>query len=132
MRIEHLALNVLYPVEMALWYESHLGFRTIKRLSNSPFTHFLSDSDGRMMIEIYHNPQATVPSYALQDPLELHLAFTSSDPATDRERLVLAGAHFVDEQHLEDGTHLIMLRDPWGLALQLCKRGTPLLPSLGR
>jgi len=27
----------------------------------------------------------------------------------------------------DDGTRLIMLRDPWGLALQLCKRATPLL-----
>jgi hypothetical protein len=38
--------------------------------------------------------------------------------------LVAAGATFVEEQ----AVHLLMLRDPWGLALQLCKRAPPLLP----
>ena len=28
-----------------------------------------------------------------------------------------------------DGSRLIMLRDPWGLPLQLCKRSNPLLPT---
>ena len=36
-------------------------------------------------------------------------------------------ARFVDEMKRDDGTRLLMLRDPWGLALQLCKRPEPLL-----
>jgi len=42
------------------------------------------------------------------------------------ERLLAAGATLADNQRLPDGTHLVMLRDPWGVPLQLCKRATPL------
>ena len=61
------------------------------------------------------------------DPLILHLAFESVNPAADAKRLIEAGARWVEEAHLDDGSHLVMLRDPWGLALQVCKRGKPLL-----
>jgi hypothetical protein len=63
------------------------------------------------------------------DPLLLHLAFVSADPEADRSALIAAGATFVKEEHLADGSHLIMMRDPWGLAIQLCKRGQPMLLS---
>ena len=46
---------------------------------------------------------------------------------TGLDRHAAAGAVVVDEVRLDDGSHLIMMRDPWGLALQLCKRGTTLL-----
>jgi hypothetical protein len=61
-------------------------------------------------------------------PLRFHVAFAAADPDAARAELVAAGATFVDEQSLADGSRLLMLRDPWGLALQLCKRATPLLP----
>jgi hypothetical protein len=28
---------------------------------------------------------------------------------------------------LPDGSHLKMLKDPWGLSIQLCKRGQPMV-----
>ena len=37
-------------------------------------------------------------------------------------RIAAAGVCHSDV-HLADGSHLAMLRDPWGLALQLCRRG---------
>ncbi|MBA9076362.1 VOC family protein [Rufibacter quisquiliarum] len=61
------------------------------------------------------------------NPLLVHLAFVSENPTADKERLCLAGATCVSDQTLDDGSHLVMLRDPWGLALQLCKRGRPML-----
>lgn len=51
----------------------------------------------------------------------------SENPNEDAERLVAAGAKVVDDLHLKDGSHLMMLKDPWGFAVQLCKRGTPML-----
>jgi glyoxylase I family protein len=60
------------------------------------------------------------------DPLILHLAFVSADPEADGSALLAAGATFIKEEHLADGSHLIMMRDPWGLAIQLCKRGQPM------
>ena len=29
--------------------------------------------------------------------------------------------------NVADGSHLIAMRDPWGLAIQFCERNTPLL-----
>ena len=72
-------------------------------------------------------PPDQVPDYAALDPLVVHIALVSDDPDTDRARLEAVGATYASEIRLPDGTQLTMLRDPWGLALQLCKRITPLL-----
>lgn len=79
------------------------------------------------MLEIYNNPPEHVPDYRSMHPLLFHLAFTSLDPTGDTERVVACGAKRVEEIRLPDGSHLVMLRDPGGLAFQICKRGRPLL-----
>lgn len=44
------------------------------------------------------------------------------------ERLVNAGAALVGPpQTTSGGDRLAMLRDPWGLAMQLCRRATPMV-----
>jgi predicted enzyme related to lactoylglutathione lyase len=63
------------------------------------------------------------------NPLLFHLALASSDPGADAERLVNAGATMLEDINTPDGSHLMMLRDPWGLALQLCKRSRNLLDA---
>jgi predicted enzyme related to lactoylglutathione lyase len=60
-------------------------------------------------------------------PARFHVAFAAEDLDAVRAALVAAGATLVDDQTLADGSRLLMLRDPWGLALQLVKRATPLL-----
>ena len=127
MKLEHFALNVENPKAMAAWYVDNFGLRVVKQISEAPYTTFLTDDSGRIMIEIYLNPADEVPSYRSMNPLLLHLAFVSSHPEEDKKRLISAGAQHVSDQHLEDGSHLVMLRDPWGLAVQLCKRGNPML-----
>ena len=81
------------------------------------------------MIEVYHNPPDQVPIYSQMHPLLLHLAFVSIDPGADKARLLEAGATWVQDEHLPDGSYLVMMRDPWGLAIQFCKRGKPMLLS---
>ncbi|MCC9168210.1 VOC family protein [Pontibacter harenae] len=132
MKLEHFALNVEDPLTMAKWYVEHLGLTVVKQQEEPPHMTFLADDSGRIMIEIYCNPADEVPPYREMNPLLVHLAFVSEDPAQDKERLEKAGASVVSDQQLEDGSHLVMLRDPWGLALQLCKRGTPMLASAER
>lgn len=127
MKIEHFALNVKDPVTVADWYCKHLGMEVKKGMTEAPYTHFLADSTGQVMVEIYNNPADQVPDYSSMHPLLLHLAFVSEAPDSDRDRLLAAGATLVEEIHLPDGSHLIMLRDPWGFAIQLCKRGVPML-----
>lgn len=129
MRIEHFAYQVDKPGEIADWYCEHLGF-TIKRSGESPVpVRFLADQSGTVMLEIYNNPAAPhTPDYANMNPLLLHLAFVCDDPEGTTERLTAAGATVVlPPETLDTGDTLAMLRDPWGLAIQLCKRAEPMV-----
>ncbi len=126
MLLEHFALNVPDPVAFAAWYQTHLGLIVVRHLPEANQTHFLADARGGV-IEIYRNPAAPVPAYAEMHHLVLHLAFESADADADRARLLAAGAIFVEAVLPPDGSKLYMLRDPWGVALQLCCRARPLL-----
>ena len=126
MKIEHIAFNVADPVSMAAWYCQHCGLRVVRHIPQPSQTHFLADSDSTVL-EIYCNPRDRVPDYGAMDPLIFHLALKSPDPVADTKRLVSAGANYVGEIRQDDGSQLVMLRDPWGVALQLCKRAKSLL-----
>ncbi len=127
MKIEHLALNVADPTAMGEWYKENLGMHVVLGLAEPPYTHFLADDSGTVMMEIYHNTTATVPDYANQDPLVFHLAFVSADPVADKARLMAVGATELKDEVLDDGSVLITVRDPWGLPVQLCNRVTSML-----
>lgn len=126
MKLEHIAFNVADPVAVAAWYSKHCGLRVVRHIPEPNQTHFLAD-DGSTIIEIYGNSLAEVPDYWNMNPLTFHLALTSTDTVADSDRLVKAGATILDESFFPDGSYLMMLRDPWGLALQLCERAKPLL-----
>jgi uncharacterized glyoxalase superfamily protein PhnB len=80
------------------------------------------------MVEIYNHPRLKTPDYRAMDSLMLHVAFCSEDPAADRDRLVSAGATVEEDLSSNPaGDALVMLRDPWGFAIQLVRRGTPML-----
>lgn len=129
MKIEHVAFNVADPIAVADWYVKHMGMTIVRKLEGGPNTHFLADNSGQVMIEIYNNPPDQVPDYASMNPLLLHLAFVCPNPTEKRAELEKAGASFAEEVLIKDGSQLVMMRDPWGLAIQLCKRGTPMLKS---
>lgn len=124
---EHLALNVADPVAVAAWYVDHLGMDVVRRGEPPVHMHFLADAGRRAMIELYHNANAPADVYRDLHPAQLHLAFSSTDPDADAARLVAAGATLVEHLHNPDGSHLAMLRDPWGLPIQLAKRVQPML-----
>jgi len=99
-KIEHMALNVADPVAMAAWYVEHLGMSVVHEIEAAPYTHFLGDTGEYVLLEIYNNPADQVPLYVNMDPLILHLAFESVNPAADAKRLIDAGARWVEEVHL--------------------------------
>ena len=126
MRLEHFALQVPDPIAMADWYVKHLGC-TVARSGGEP-SHGRFLLVGGVLIEIYRNPNASVPDYSSMDPLLVHLAFVSENIAADRDRLVKAGARAVEDVvTTAAGDQLLMLRDPWNVALQLVKRAAPML-----
>ena len=125
MKFEHFALNVPDAKATAQWYVAHLGLRVARTRSDSPFTSFLADDTGRVIFEVYTNTAATLPDHASAHPLSFHVAFVAADAGAERKRLEAAGATFFKDETLPDGTLLIMLRDPWGVAVQLCQRTKP-------
>ena len=127
MKFEHFALNVRDAVASSKWYEEHLGLKVVKKMTESPFMTFLADDSGTVMLEIYTNPKGETLDFGKLHPLAVHLALVSEDPTSDKNRLIEAGAQVISDDILPDGSHLVMLKDPWGLALQLCKRAVPMI-----
>jgi glyoxylase I family protein len=128
MKIEHFALQVPDPVAMADWYVKQLGFTIARKGGEPSHARFLADSSGSIMLELYRNPAASVPDYWKADPLLMHVAYVSDNPAADRDRLVRAGAVVADElMTTPSGDAIVMLRDPWGVPIQLVKRAKPML-----
>src|SRR5207244_5255872 len=115
------------PAAAAEWYTRHLGMRVLRRVPGATQTHFVADGAGRVVLELYRQTKAPVPDYFAMDPMVLHIAFVVKDVAAERQRLLAAGAHGVNEVAVTDsGDQLAMLRDPWGVAIQLVTRSTPL------
>jgi glyoxylase I family protein len=128
MKIEHVALNVLEPAKVARWYVEHLGMRLVRSSSESPYIHFVADSMGSSVIELYCNPLAAVPDYAAMHPVTLHLALVVEDMPAERARLLAAGATAEGEiATMPNGDQLAFVRDPWGVTLQLAQRVKPLV-----
>jgi hypothetical protein len=125
MKFEHFALNVPEPRSQAQWYVKHVGFTIARAREDAPFTHFLADETGRTIVELYANEKAPFPDYAAMPPLCFHLAIVAVDARAERRRLEQAGATLFLEDPQPDGSLLIMMRDPWGVPLQLCQRTQP-------
>jgi glyoxylase I family protein len=127
MRIEHVAYNVTDPPKVAAWYVQHLGWKIHRSEDKSPFAQFVADSSGQVMVEIYNNPLAPVPDYFAMHPLVLHIGLVCGpDLDAQRQRLISAGATDAGGILVTPiGDRLAMLRDPWGMPIQLCNRKTP-------
>jgi catechol 2,3-dioxygenase-like lactoylglutathione lyase family enzyme len=123
-KLEHVALLVANPPAIARWYEENLGMRVVKQSDEAPgFARFLADAAGTSVLETYASDVHPVPDYRAMDPAILHVAFATAEIAGDRGRLVGAGATPVGEiTENAAGDRFAMLRDPWGLALQLAQR----------
>ncbi len=127
MKFEHFGINVPHPQAMAAWYVRHFNMKIVRSMQNTPYTHFLADDSGRVIMEIYANETVDIPDYNLQHPLKFHIALEVNNPQELSENLIKDGALFFEEVKTDDGSHLIMLRDPWGIPVQLCKRGKPMI-----
>ena len=126
MKFEHYALNVPDSASMADWYAKNCRMKIVRAIDLEPHTRFLADETGRVVLEIYSNRAVEMPDFARMDSLEYHLAFAVDDPEAEKARLQEAGARFEDSVQPSEGTKLIMMRDPFGMALQICKRAEPL------
>ena len=129
MKFEHFALNVEDPVKVAQWWAANLGLEIVFAGNDPCHGRFLRDDSVAMMVEFYRNPpSAPAPDYFKTKPLDFHVAFVSNDVSSDADRLVAAGAT-LESISVKPGEfpQLAMLRDPWGIPVQLAKREKPFL-----
>ena len=128
MNLEHIGFNVHKPVEQAEWFCKNLGMTVARKFGPPQHGHFLADARGQMMLEFYFNSKVPVPDYAAIPPMAFHVAFQVDDVAAVRERLLQAGAKSESEVLTnDDGDNIALLRDPWGLTVQLIKRAKKML-----
>jgi glyoxylase I family protein len=133
MRVEHIALQVKDPVAVADWYGRHLGFRVARHAGGPGNTHFLADEAGHVVFELYNNPSAPQPDYASMHPLMMHVALVVDDMAVAYQRLLAAGATSCSPpETAASGDQFAMVRDPFGLPVQLVRRRVPLLDAQGQ
>jgi len=118
MKLEHIALDVSDPSAFIEWWCKNLGFRR-----SAPGSAFIIDDSGTMGLEIYRTGETpSAPDYAAMHAMTLHVAFVSEDVKADADRLVAAGAKLEQLKVEDPAFHMAILRDPWGVAVQLCKR----------
>ncbi len=128
MKIEHIAFVVDDPDVVAKWYCDNLGMRIVRQGPPPIKMTFVADSEGETMYELYHQPEVETPDYASMHHLALHFAYSTEDIDADFARLKAAGATVVQEPTPTDaGDTLAMLRDPWGVCVQLVHRKEKML-----
>lgn len=118
MKLEHVAFDVADPEKLIAWWCENLGFRR-----SAPGSAFIIDDSGTMGLEIYRTGETpAAPDYTAMNSMTLHIAFVSEDVKADVDRLVAAGATLETLKVDNPAFHMAILRDPWGVPIQLCKR----------
>ncbi|MBC8872516.1 MAG: VOC family protein [Planctomycetes bacterium] len=130
-QFEHFALNVEQPHEIADWYVRTLGCQVLLKMEAEPHTVFLADANGRVFWELYKNSKAQMSRVCHGDPAVFHVAVAVDDLDEVKSKVWEAGGTFVEEVRTDSGSVLLMMRDPWGIALQLCSRVPPFVGGGG-
>lgn len=123
LRLDHIALQHPQPEAVSAWLCLHLGLEIHRVSGSAARARFLKCPRTGVMLELYRQPEAPVPDYAAMPPSVLHLAFYADDILAEAERLVAAGAARAGEPGKNSaGDSHLMLRDPWGVPIQLVSR----------
>jgi len=80
------------------------------------------------MLELGVNTQYPLIEFSKINHPALHFAFTVDDARSIRTALIAAGATLAEElRETNTGDQVLVLRDPWGFAIQFIKRGEAML-----
>jgi catechol 2,3-dioxygenase-like lactoylglutathione lyase family enzyme len=125
---EHFAMNVVDSRKEAKWYADNLGFVVVREGSAPAYGMFIADAGKNMMYELYQNKDIPILQFDSVGYQSLHVAFMVNDIKQVKETLIAAGAKVAeDAKQIPSGDAVMMLRDPWGLPIQLVKRVNPML-----
>ena len=118
MKLEHFAIDVPDADAFIEWWCANLGMRR-----SAPGSAFIMDDSGTVGLEVYRTGETpAAPDYRAMNSMTLHVAFASDDVAADAKRLQDAGATLEQMTLTNPAFHMAILRDPWGVAVQLCRR----------
>jgi uncharacterized glyoxalase superfamily protein PhnB len=121
---EHVALNVRDQKAVEDWYVANLGFKVLG--SNSAGAGFLADSSGRMVFELFSRTDVPYFNAESTHSLSMHIAYECDDVEAETEKLLQAGAtEDIPLAVAPEGDKLVMLRDPFGITIQLINRANP-------
>ena len=124
--IEHIGLTVTDPVAMAEWYRDVLGFTiAFSGADDEKAVAFIIDAGGKIMLELGKLPGIAPLADRIDHHLQAHIALLSDDPLKDAAYLESKGATFIEKCPVtRPGELLVVLRDPWGITIQLVRRSS--------
>jgi len=122
--IEHIGFVVKDSEGMARWYQAALGFYILNSFETEKgHVAFIQSGQNRLIFELITDRTLACIEDALSHPLQLHIAFKSSDIEADKNRLLELGAEFVTDCATTDPEAKVMIvKDPWGNFIQLAQR----------
>jgi catechol 2,3-dioxygenase-like lactoylglutathione lyase family enzyme len=122
--IEHIGFVVKDSKGMARWYNEALGFIVLNSFgTQSGHVAFIQCSQTGLIFELITDKTLASIEEALTHPLQLHIAFKSSNIETDKNRLLELGAEFVtDCATVDPDATVLIVKDPWGNFIQLAQR----------
>ncbi len=127
-RIEHLGLNVSDPTSVANWYVQNLGMKIIREDKKPPFVTFISDKGNHFVIEFYKKDKFPKIDFHKINYMSYHFAFMVDSINIFKSKLSSRGAKVMEDiSKLPSGDQVLMMRDPWGMPLQLVERVNPML-----
>jgi uncharacterized glyoxalase superfamily protein PhnB len=81
-----------------------------------------------MMLELNQDSKSPMLEFEKIDYNSFHFAFLVPDIASIKDKLISAGAKLAEDiKKTANGDQVLMLRDPWGQAIQFVKRVKPML-----
>jgi uncharacterized glyoxalase superfamily protein PhnB len=122
LNVEHIGFVIANPCGAADWYAKNLGFAILRKADNNSVA-FIQEPHGGLIFELIGNPEIHPIDKDLTHPLQVHIAFKSTDIEADIRRLTDAGASFVMDCKTDDPKATVcILKDPFGLYIQLARR----------
>ena len=126
--IQHIGFNVYNPIEVSNWYIQNLGMKLIRQGNAPEHVTFIADSGNNMEIEFYNKEKFHKIEFQKIDVLTFHFAFLTDNINLIESKLITAGAKLVEKTtKTPTGDKVAMLRDPWGMPLQLVQRSNPMI-----
>ncbi len=128
-KFEHIAFLLPNPGKAVEWYCSNLDMKIVNKGKGSIF---VTDSARNIMLEFLINNEVKPLNFRKINVLSLHIAFHTKNAEMLKKKLIGNDATVESDLTTTDsGDKIMILRDPWGIPIQLVERKNPILQFVG-